>query len=735
MHSRTSWPATPEILVKAFWQARAAKNYEEMAVLWPGSGSWDWPAICQLETPPFNYVFGKASKEHPTVRESVYVPYASEAYFRSNHAYNINMLISSFATSQGQRFYIVSGNVVANGMPVQGASSESQDFGPVIERVIATPDADDQGFVFFSLQTGKSFKPPFSLSQSVFGSTWTGLAPELQQWIRTNDVDVLLYLDDQRWALRSLEMEEQPLGRPDQWEQVTADSVAAAFRRRYTAYAEKLLGGPFITATDARDRFTPCTAFRTRRNAMGMWQVAGMNTTPRGVKIRYKLVETAGAIDAGVERTPIVAARPGEYSVTLSNGAKLEVVAIARNLRNTNLWWRPDGVVLLDPPADELRFTEAIRAGENAENEFAILTRTTVPSGDPCHGPWPDYVPPQPQNRVVSVQLLRAKTYVSSPPLLWFAQPPEKLTYRFGLAAGPWAPVASFDGSSTNLQPGEGPVEFTPPQAEGGNTVLRFRHTVDRKRFSLHLVAELPTGGAAEVALWDHYKVNEDYSTNGTNEAKAVIHDVSPSQIKMYRVLKTPWLWGEIADIALRPLSIPPAHEPVSNAVPFQPTASLVRTKPPSGFGPIIERVVNSDGATENILIDFDSGRLLFPPPELNRKDRAALEAWLRKEGVDALADAGDTVRGFVGFDMIARPVTARQWDYVTGAAVAGNEFLTLGTLGSPVFLSAKGQLPETFLIKTREGGMGILQITGFTENPRGVKIRYKLVQETKTAR
>lgn len=33
------------------------------------------------------------------------------------------------------------------------------------------------------------------------------------------------------------------------------------------------------------------------------------------------------------------------------------------------------------------------------------------------------------------------------------------------------------------------------------------------------------------------------------------------------------------------------------------------------------------------------------------------------------------------------------------------------------------------WFFKTREGTIGILQITGFTENPRGVKIRYKLVQ------
>jgi hypothetical protein len=37
-----------------------------------------------------------------------------------------------------------------------------------------------------------------------------------------------------------------------------------------------------------------------------------------------------------------------------------------------------------------------------------------------------------------------------------------------------------------------------------------------------------------------------------------------------------------------------------------------------------------------------------------------------------------------------------------------------------------------TVLIRTRAGRYGLLQITGFTENPRGVKLRYKLVQSGK---
>jgi hypothetical protein len=37
-------------------------------------------------------------------------------------------------------------------------------------------------------------------------------------------------------------------------------------------------------------------------------------------------------------------------------------------------------------------------------------------------------------------------------------------------------------------------------------------------------------------------------------------------------------------------------------------------------------------------------------------------------------------------------------------------------------------EFPLTFLFQTRQGGKGILQIVGFDEKPKAVKIRYKLV-------
>jgi len=41
---------------------------------------------------------------------------------------------------------------------------------------------------------------------------------------------------------------------------------------------------------------------------------------------------------------------------------------------------------------------------------------------------------------------------------------------------------------------------------------------------------------------------------------------------------------------------------------------------------------------------------------------------------------------------------------------------------------------PDTYNVRTHDNGYGLLQIIGFTDNPRGVKIRYKLVQTSRNS-
>jgi hypothetical protein len=72
---------------------------------------------------------------------------------------------------------------------------------------------------------------------------------------------------------------------------------------------------------------------------------------------------------------------------------------------------------------------------------------------------------------------------------------------------------------------------------------------------------------------------------------------------------------------------------------------------------------------------------------------------------------------------------SADQWDEITNAQALDTLRKKVGKRGMNRETYAHGNLPYTFLIKSINVNIGLLQITGFTSNPRGVRIRYKLVQ------
>ncbi len=79
---------------------------------------------------------------------------------------------------------------------------------------------------------------------------------------------------------------------------------------------------------------------------------------------------------------------------------------------------------------------------------------------------------------------------------------------------------------------------------------------------------------------------------------------------------------------------------------------------------------------------------------------------------------------------MVAAPVPNEEWDSATPDRL--DYYFTLAKPGTPVTMSGRGDLPATFAFKTREGAVGLLQITGFAENPPGVRVRYKLASTPK---
>lgn len=131
-------------------------------------------------------------------------------------------------------------------------------------------------------------------------------------------------------------------------------------------------------------------------------------------------------------------------------------------------------------------------------------------------------------------------------------------------------------------------------------------------------------------------------------------------------------------------------------------------------------------------MIDLDTGTVVTPPEEAFKDGSKSAIVWAEQHGIDAGGNVSEISRGLIGFDLIAVPVSNKSWD---GSVLSSlQEIVALSKPGNPVFLSPGSALPTTFLFATREGAKGVVQITDFTDNPPGVKIRYKLVKARDTA-
>ena len=164
----------------------------------------------------------------------------------------------------------------------------------------------------------------------------------------------------------------------------------------------------------------------------------------------------------------------------------------------------------------------------------------------------------------------------------------------------------------------------------------------------------------------------------------------------------------------------------------------------PVAFGPVVERaLIDPDARREKEALNLQSGELFSLPTGEGENDRRVL-ALLKTDG-DCFAEYDDFVSGrwaLITQGLKLSDLTPAQWERITPAEIT--QALTKPSVlqhvtppelpGATLYVFPDGFLPLTFAFETRQGVRGILQITGFTENPLGVKIRYKLVQTTLSA-
>src|SRR5207302_9138499 len=94
--------------------------------------------------------------------------------------------------------------------------------------------------------------------------------------------------------------------------------------------------------------------------------------------------------------------------------------------------------------------------------------------------------------------------------------------------------------------------------------------------------------------------------------------------------------------------------------------------------------------------------------------------------GVDAQGNAREHALNV--FNMVALPIDDRTFDLLAPSALVNAELMRESSRHDQSLVA--GKTSATWIFNTREGSLGVLQITGFTDKPRGVKIRYKLVEQ-----
>jgi hypothetical protein len=185
-----------------------------------------------------------------------------------------------------------------------------------------------------------------------------------------------------------------------------------------------------------------------------------------------------------------------------------------------------------------------------------------------------------------------------------------------------------------------------------------------------------------------------------------------------------------------KPLPISVRLETTSEAAP--PVADLA-------FGPVIERLVRNREA-----VDFDSGKLaLMPAAELDpekgllwvlEQRLASVTGWMSQQQMDALSDAS----ALTAFGLQVNALTNADWDGMNPSQLGEimktdwkktdrSRFVEvihpINDREQPhAILGLRNGTSRTFAFRTREGGLGILQIFGATGD--GVRLRYKLVQD-----
>ena len=144
-------------------------------------------------------------------------------------------------------------------------------------------------------------------------------------------------------------------------------------------------------------------------------------------------------------------------------------------------------------------------------------------------------------------------------------------------------------------------------------------------------------------------------------------------------------------------------------------------------FGPTAELVLALDRANQGALLDLDARKQVLRTT-FDEDDEKTI-GWARSEKLDLAVVLENEQSILLALDLSAAWLPHQiPWENVTPQQVADFWLLERRQPKAVMRLPVSTNLTGLFVFRSREGGMGLMQSLGRSDNPPGVKLHYKLL-------
>jgi len=146
-------------------------------------------------------------------------------------------------------------------------------------------------------------------------------------------------------------------------------------------------------------------------------------------------------------------------------------------------------------------------------------------------------------------------------------------------------------------------------------------------------------------------------------------------------------------------------------------------------FGPPTQATLKAPRRRTAELLDLDTGARATST-NFGENDRET-HAWVRTNKLDLLGVVEKGHMAVLCMDLAVVPARSNHWDKVAASEIVTNWSLGQQEPNKITAISPATEQTDTFFFRTREGGHGVLQILGQSDDPVGVRVRYRLVKQS----